>query len=94
MFFNQDGILNIDEAVAENPSFKKIMVASIAEGSMGKAVQMIHDDSWREERALVRDAFLNVKSVQDIPACSQLLKNKKGQRRQSGAAPCGFPDRG
>ena len=25
MFFNQDGILNIDEAVAENPSFKKIM---------------------------------------------------------------------
>lgn len=54
-------------------------LASIAEGSMGKAVQMIHDDSWREERALVRDAFLNVKSVQDIPACSQLLKNKKEQ---------------
>ncbi len=25
MFFNQDGILNLDEAVAENPSFKKIM---------------------------------------------------------------------
>jgi hypothetical protein len=25
MFFNQDGVLNIDEAVAENPSFKKIM---------------------------------------------------------------------
>jgi hypothetical protein len=25
VFFNQDGVLNIDEAVAENPSFKKIM---------------------------------------------------------------------
>ena len=54
-------------------------LAAIAEGSMGKAVQMINDDTWREERALVRDTFLKVKSVQDIPACAQMLKNKKDQ---------------
>lgn len=54
-------------------------LAAIAEGSMGKAVQMIHDDSWREERALVKETFLKVRSVQDISACSRLLKNKKDQ---------------
>lgn len=54
-------------------------LAAIAEGSMGKAVQMIHDDSWREDRLLVQNSFLKVKSTADIPSCSQLLKNKKDQ---------------
>ena len=42
-----------------------------------KALQMLKDDSWKEERTLVRDSFLQIQKTADISACSQLLKNKK-----------------
>ncbi len=61
MFFNQDGILNIDEAVAENPSFKKIMEDGMVtdqelETQAQKVVSMLQDlekKVWR--RTIVRN---------------------------------------
>ena len=65
-------------AMGQSPAVAK-EVATLAEGSMGKAVQMLKDETWREERALVQDSFLKIRSVADIPSCSRLLKNKKDQ---------------
>ena len=48
MFFNEDGILNIDEMVVNNPSFKSIMEDEIVteeeiKAQSDKAVAMLHD---------------------------------------------------
>lgn len=48
MFFNEDGILNIDEMVVNNPSFKSIMEDEIVteeeiKAQSDKLVAMLHD---------------------------------------------------
>jgi hypothetical protein len=48
MFFNEDGILNIDEMVVNNPSFKSIMEDEIVteeeiKAQSDKVVAMLHD---------------------------------------------------
>ena len=48
MFFNEDGILNIDEMVVNNPSFKSIMEDEIVteeeiKAQSDKVVVMLHD---------------------------------------------------
>lgn len=48
MFFNEDGILNIDEMVVNNPSFKSIMEDEIVteeeiKTQSDKVVAMLHD---------------------------------------------------
>lgn len=52
MFFNEDGILNIDEMVAGNVSFKNIMEDGVVTGEEVKAqsdkvVAMLHDFETR-----------------------------------------------
>ena len=48
MFFNEDGILNIDEMVVNNASFKKIMEDGMVgeeevKSQSDKVVEMLHD---------------------------------------------------
>lgn len=76
--WSDDRVASRLQAMGQSPAAAREL-AAIAEGSMGKAVQMLNDGSWREERALIQSSFLNVRCVADIPSCSQLLKNKKDQ---------------
>lgn len=85
MFFNQDGILNIDEAVAENPSFKKIMEDGMVtdqelETQAQKVVSMLQDlekkyddEQLAEVKALLTEASV-LYAVYNIHSIQQIDK--------------------
>lgn len=85
MFFNQDGILNIDEAVAENPSFKKIMEDGMVtdqelETQTQKVVSMLQDlekkyddEQLSEIKALLTEASV-LYAVYNIHSIQQIDK--------------------
>lgn len=59
------------------PQSRARELTDLCEGSIGKALQMLDDEGYWTDRELVRKTFLNVKRVADVPAASQLLKDKK-----------------
>lgn len=70
MFFNEEGILNIDEAVAETPSYKKIMEDGIVTeeelvSQAQKVVSMLQtmEKKYNEEQLLEIKALLTESSV-------------------------------
>ena len=82
---NQDGILNIDEAVAENPSFKKIMEDGMVtdqelETQAQKVVSMLQDlekkygdEQLSEVKALLTEASV-LYAVYNIHSIQQIDK--------------------
>lgn len=66
MFFNKEGILNIDEMVADNASFKNIMVDGIVteeeiKAQSEKVIAMLHDMEAKysnEQLAEIKDLFV------------------------------------
>lgn len=54
-------------------------LASLSEGSLGKAIKMQDDDAYWAARESVKQSFLKISTTADIPACSLQLKNKKDQ---------------
>lgn len=70
MFFNEEGILNIDEAVVETPSYKKIMEDGIVTeeelvSQAQKVVSMLQtmEKKYNEEQLLEIKALLTESSV-------------------------------
>lgn len=70
MFFNEEGILNIDEAVLETPSYKKIMEDGIVTeeelvNQAQKVVSMLQtmEKKYNEEQLLEIKALLTEASV-------------------------------
>ena len=70
MFFNEEGILNIDEAVLETPSYKKIMEDGIVTeeelvSQAQKVVSMLQtiEKKYNEEQLLEIKALLTESSV-------------------------------
>jgi hypothetical protein len=70
MFFNEKGILNIDEAVLETPSYKKIMEDGIVTeeelvSQAQKVVSMLQtmEKKYNEEQLLEIKALLTESSV-------------------------------
>lgn len=70
MFFNEEGILNIDEAVLETPSYKKIMEDGIVTeeelvSQVQKVVSMLQtmEKKYNEEQLLEIKALLTEASV-------------------------------
>lgn len=70
MFFNKEGILNIDEAVLETPSYKKIMEDGIVTeeelvNQAQKVVLMLQtmEKKYNEEQLLEIKALLTESSV-------------------------------
>jgi hypothetical protein len=70
MFFNEEGILNIDEAVAETPSYKKIMEDGIVTeeelvSQAEKVVSMLQtmEKKYNEEQLVEIKALLTESSV-------------------------------
>lgn len=70
MFFNEEGILNIDEAVVETPSYKKIMEDGIVTEEelvyqAQKVVSMLQtmEKKYNEEQLLEIKALLTESSV-------------------------------
>ncbi len=70
MFFNEEGILNIDEAVLETPSYKKIMEDGIVTeeelvSQAQKVVSMLQtmEKKYNEEQLLEIKALLTEASV-------------------------------
>lgn len=70
MFFNEEGILNIDEAVAETPSYKKIMEDGIVTeeelvSQAQKVVSMLQtmEKKYNEEQLAEIKALLTESSV-------------------------------
>lgn len=70
MFFNEEGILNIDEAVVETPSYKKIMEDGIVTeeelvSQAQKVVSMLQtmEKKYNEEQLLEIKALLTEASV-------------------------------
>lgn len=70
MFFNEEGILNIDEAVLETPSYKKIMEDGIVTEEelviqAQKVVSMLQtmEKKYNEEQLLEIKALLTEASV-------------------------------
>ena len=82
MFFNEEGILNIDEIVAHNASFKNIMedgiVTEEAKAQSDKVIAMLHDmeakysqEQLAEIKSLLAEtsvlyAVYNFHSIQNI----------------------------
>lgn len=54
-------------------------LASLCEGSLGKALKMQQDEGYWEMRELVKKSFLSIRKTADIPAASQLVKDKKDE---------------
>ena len=70
MFFNEEGILNIDEAVLETPSYKKIMEDGIVteEELVSQAQKVVSilqtmEKKYNEEQLLEIKALLTESSV-------------------------------
>lgn len=70
MFFNEEGILNIDEAILETPSYKKIMEDGIVTeeelvSQAQKVVSMLQtmEKKYNEEQLLEIKALLTESSV-------------------------------
>lgn len=70
MFFNEEGILNIDEAVLETPSYKKIMEDGIVteEELLNQAEKVVSllktmEKKYNEEQLLEIKALLTEASV-------------------------------
>jgi hypothetical protein len=70
MFFNEEGILNIDEAVLETPSYKKIMEDGIVTeeelvSQAQKVVSMLQtmEKKYNEEQLVEIKALLTESSV-------------------------------
>ena len=70
MFFNEEGILNIDEAVVESPSYKKIMEDGIVteEELVNQAEKVVSslktmEKKYNEEQLLEIKALLTEASV-------------------------------
>lgn len=64
------------------PEARAQEVALLCEGSLGRALKMQEDEAYWADRQTVADAFLQVKTVADIPRGSLLLKNRKDQAEQ------------
>lgn len=68
MFFNEKGILNLDEMVSERPSFKKIMEDGIVteqelSEQSDKVIALLHrieNELSAEQQELVKDVLVEV----------------------------------
>lgn len=54
-------------------------LTALCEGSLGKALKMQQDESYWAMREMVKQSFLRIRKAADIPAASQLLKDKKDE---------------
>lgn len=57
-------------------------LTALSEGSLGKALKMQADEAYWAARETVQRTFLQIRQGADIPAASQLLKNKKDEAEE------------
>ena len=69
----------VEEALLKQhvPAERAKSLSFFCEGSLGKALQMQEDETYWQARDTVRRSFLSVRSISDLPAAVQALKDQK-----------------